>query len=147
MIDLGLVQVTPREARECMRMMLHDARELAGQFHEQDRSEKFRANWPDEYKFARANWKSFIQAVIQAYATLMGQTSVPDVDKHRMYVARLLWEHVSKDKVAEADNRLQLFPNTQQFVGDPFENRKIKQQFGLAKNLRAHLMNNLVTRH
>jgi hypothetical protein len=147
MIDLGLVQVTPREARECMRMMLHDARELAGQFHGENRSEKFRANWPDEYKFARANWKSFIQAVIRAYATLMGQPGVPDVDKHRMYVARLLWEHVSKDKAAEADNRLQLFPGTQQFVGDPFENRKINQQFGLAKNLRAHLMNSLVTRH
>lgn len=147
MIDLGLVQVTPKEAKSCVRMMIHDAREFAGQFHGQDRSEKFRANWPDEYKFARANWKSFIEAVIQTYAILMGQPGVREEDKHRMYVARLMWEYLAKSHLREADNRQQLFPNTQQFVGDPFENRKIKEQFGVHRNFRAAVMNNIVTRH
>ena len=31
---------------------------------------------------------------------------------------------------AEADTRLQLAPNTQQFVGDPYENRKIESRWG-----------------
>lgn len=147
LIDLGLVQVTAKEAKSCVRMMIMDAQEFAGQFHGQDRSEKFRTNWPDEYKFAKANWKSFIEATIQTYAILLGQPGVSEEDKHRMYVARLMWERLSKDQVREADNRQQLFPNTQQFVGDPFENRKIKQQFGVHRNLRAALMNNIVTRH
>lgn len=147
MIDLGLVQVTPREAKDCVRMMIHDARELAGQFHGQNRSEKFRTNWPDEYKFARSNWKNFIEAVIQAYASLLGMEHVSEVDKHRMYVARLMWEKLQSEPGTERDNRLQLAPNTQQFVGDPFENRRIKNQFGTHGNLRAALMNHAATRH
>lgn len=144
-IDLGLVQVSPKEAAGCVRMLIHDAKELAGQFHGLDRSDKFRTNWPDEYKFASSNWKSFVEAVIQTYATLLGCDHVAEADKHRMYVARLMWERLAVGK--EADNRLQLKPNTQQFVGDPFENRRIKQEFGVHPNLRAALMNSVATRH
>jgi hypothetical protein len=147
MIDLGLVQVTPREAKDCVRMLIHDARELAGQFHGQNRSAKFRANWPDEYKFARAAWKNFVEAAIQSYAHLLGMDHVSETDKHRMYVARLMWERLQDDPNAERDNRLQLAPNTQQFVGDPFENRKIKENFGTHQTLRAALMNSAATRH
>ena len=147
MIDLGLVQVTPREAKDCVRMLIHDAREFAGQFHGQNRSEKFRLNWPDEYKFARANWKSFVEAAIQTYAHLLGMEHVAETDKHRMYVARLMWERLAVDPNSERDNRLQLAPGTQQFVGDPFENRKIMNQFGKQRNLRAALMNVTATRH
>lgn len=145
LIDLGLVQITPHEAADCVKMMLHDAKELAGVYHGQNRSEKFRNNWPDEYKFAQANWQSFIQAVIEGYAALLGKKNVSENDKHRMYVARLMWERMSKDK--EPDNRLQMRPGTQQFVGDPFENRKIKEKFGVHRNFRAALMNDIVTRH
>ena len=145
LIDLGLVQVTPKEAADCVKMLMHDAKELAGQFHGCDRSEKFRANWPDEYKFASANWKTFIETVIQSYAILLGRPGVPEEDKHRMYVARLMWERLAEGK--EPDNRLQLAPNTQQFVGDKFENRKIKEQFGTHRNLRAALLNTVATRH
>ncbi len=147
MIDLGLVQVTPREAKDCVRMMIHDAREFAGQFHGENRSEKFRTNWPDEYKFARMNWKSFIEAVIQTYAALMGMQHVSEADKHRMYVARLMWEKLQDDPAAERDSRLQMFPNTQQFVGDPFENRRISKDFGKHGNFRAAVMNSVATRH
>lgn len=145
MIDLGLVQVTPKEAKDCVRMMIHDARELAGQFHGLDRSEKFRTNWPDEYKFAASNWKTFVQAVIQSYAVLMGRKDVPEEDKHRMYVARLMWEKLSVE--SERDTRIQLAPNTQQFVGDKFENKRILKDFGRHGNLRAALLNSAITRH
>jgi hypothetical protein len=146
LIDLGLVQVTRKEAASCVRMMIHDAKELAGQFHGLDRSEKFRTNWPDEYKFAASNWKTFIEAVIQSYAVLMGRESVPEEDKHRMYVARLMWEKLAT-ATTQRDNRIQLTPNTQQFVGDPFENRKIARDFGKHGNLRAKFLNDVVTRH
>jgi hypothetical protein len=145
MIDLGLVQVTPKEAASCVRMMIQDAKELAGQFHGLDRSEKFRTNWPDEYKFASSNWKTFIEAVIQSYAVLLGRANVPEEDKHRMYVARLMWEKLSVGK--ERDNRIQIAPNTQQFVGDKFENRKIKENFGTHGNFRAKVLNSVATRH
>ena len=145
LIDLGLLQVTPKEASDCVKMMMHDARELAGRYHGQNRSEKFRNNWPDEYKFAAANWESFIQAVIEGYAGLLGKPKVSEDDKRRMYIARLVWEKLAQGK--EADNRLQMRPGTQQFVGDPFENRKIKRDFGVHRNFRAALMNNIVTRH
>lgn len=145
LIDLGLVQVTPKEGADCVKMLIHDAKELAGQFHGADRSEKFRTNWPDEYKFASANWKSFMQHAIKTYAELLGREDVTDHDKHRMYVARLMWEKLSQGK--ERDNRLQLAPNTQQFAGDKVENRRIKESFGVHANFRAKLMNTVATRH
>jgi hypothetical protein len=145
LIDLGLVQVTPKEGADCVRMLIQDAKEFAGQFHGQNRSEKFRTNWPDEYKFASANWKTFLEHTIRMYAELMGRPDVGEADKHRMYVARLMWEKMAIGK--ERDNRLQMRPNTQQFVGDPHENRKIKEQFGVHGNLRAALMNSAATRH
>lgn len=146
MIDLGLVQVTPKEASSCVRMLIHDAKELAGQFHGLDRSEKFRTNWPDEYKFASAMWKTFVEAVIQSYAMLLGRDHVPEEDKRRMYVARLMWEKLAQAS-PQRDTRLQLSPGTQQFSGDPFENKRIARDFGSHGNLRAAFMNDLVTRH
>lgn len=144
-IDLGLVQVTPKEAADCVKMLIHDAKQIAGEFHGQNRSDKFRANWPDEYKFASANWKSFVEPMIRQYAELLGRPDVSEANKHRIYVARLMWDKLAQGK--ERDNRLQIAPNTQQFVGDPFENRKIANQFGKQRNLRAALMNATATRH
>jgi hypothetical protein len=144
-IDLGLVQVTPKEAADCVKMLISDAKQIAGEFHGQNRSEKFRANWPDEYKFASTNWKSFVEPMIRQYAELLGRPDVSEQDKHRIYIARLMWEKLGEGK--ERDNRLQLAPNTQQFVGDAFENRKIKEKFGTHRNFRAAVLNNVATRH
>jgi hypothetical protein len=144
MVDLGIVQVTPGEAADCVKMLINDAKELAGQFHGMDRSEKFRTNWPDEYKFATNNWKSFVQEVLTAYAMLMGGKNVDEVDKHRMYVARLMWEKMTEGK--EKNTGLQIAKGSQQFVGDPYENRKIKRDFGSHGNFRAWLMNKTAIR-
>jgi len=145
LIGLGLVQVTPKEAADCVKMLMNDAKQIAGQFHGQNRSEKFRTNWPDEYKFASANWKSFVEPLIAKYAELLGDPTVAETDKHRIYVARLRWDTLGKGK--EKDNRLQIAPNSQQFVGDPIENRRISRDFGKHGNFRAHLLNHVATRH
>jgi hypothetical protein len=145
LIDLGLLQVTPKEAADCVRMMITDAKQIAGTYHGQNRSEKFRTSWPDEYKFASSNWRSFVQAIIEGYAALLGKPNVSESDKRRMYIARLTWERLSKDK--EPDNRLQMRPGTQQFVGDPFENRKISRDFGVHAHSRARFLNSIATRH
>ena len=145
LIDLGLFQVTPKEAADCVKMLISDAKQVAGEFHGQNRSEKFRANWPDEYKFASANWKSFVEPMIVKYAEMLGDKKVSEDDKRRIYIARIMWEKMGEGK--ERDDRLQIAPNSQQFVGDPFENRKIKQTFGTHRNMRAALMNATATRH
>lgn len=146
LIDLGLLQVTPEEAADCVKMLMNDAKQMAGVYHGKTRSEKFRNNWPDEYKFAASNWKSFVQAIIEGYASALGKPHVSEVDKRRIYIARLMWARLEQD-AKQADNRLQMRPNTQQFVGDPIENRKIKQQFGTHRNFRAALKSITATRH
>src|SRR5262249_53916539 len=137
LIDLGLFHVTPEEGVDCVKMLISDAKQLAGIYHGKTRSEKFRNNWPDEYKFASSNWRSFVQAVIEGYAGLLGRPHVREEDKRRMYIARIMWDRIGEGK--EPDNRLQMRPNTQQFVGDAFENRKIKEKFGVHRNFRAAL--------
>lgn len=144
-IDLGLIHVTPKEAADCVKMLISDAKQIAGEFHGQNRSEKFRTNWPDEYKFAASSWKSFVQPMIIQYATLLGRDDVTEADKRRIYVARLMWEKLGQGK--EKDNRLQITPNTQQFVGDRYENKRIARDFGTHGNFRAAVMNSVATRH
>ena len=78
-------------------------------------------------------------------AEMLGDKKVSEDDKRRIYIARIMWEKMGEGK--ERDDRLQIAPNSQQFVGDPFENRKIKQTFGTHRNMRAALMNATATRH
>jgi hypothetical protein len=97
-----------------------------------NRSDKFRRNWPNEYVFADANWKTFVQAARAMYAERLGDPLTPPADARKMHLALVLEQMISKGQ--EKDDRLQLFPNTQQFVGDPWENRKIVDQFGKQSN-------------
>jgi hypothetical protein len=144
LIDLGLFQITPEEGADCVKMLCNDAKELAGIYHGKTRSAKFRASWPDERKFASVNWKSFVQAVIEGYAGLLGGKHVREEDKRRMYIARLMWQRLEEGK--DKDNRLQMRPNSQQFVGDPFENRRIVKDFGTHAHSRARLLNSVAPR-
>lgn len=144
-IDLGLLQVTPKEAADCVKMLINDAKELAGVYHGKNRSAKFRAGWPDERRFASSNWQTFVQAVIEGYANLLGAPKVSEDDKRRIYIARLMWERMAVGK--ERDNRLQLRPNSLQFAGDPIENRRIARDFGTHAHSRARFMNTIASRH
>lgn len=127
-----------------MEMLYHDAKEIAGVFHGENRSEKFRANWPDEDLFVEANWKTFVAAARMMYAERLGDLKTPPEDAKKMHLAIVLQQMAEaglKQQGVEADNRLQLRPGTQQFDGDAYENKKILEKFGGRKNLRAHLLN------
>lgn len=117
------------KAMELIRMLCNDAKELAGQFHGMNRSDKFRANWPDEYAFAECNWRNFIEAARSYYAQLLGDAQVSEYDKHRMFLAIALWDQAAKT-APESYPGIQLAPGTQQFEGDKYENRKIAETWG-----------------
>jgi hypothetical protein len=125
-------QIDKHEARCLVQMLYNDAKQIAGVFHGMNRSAKFRANWPDEYLFAETNWKNFVEAARQMYAAELGKPKVSESNKRKMHLALVIEAEVSKGE--ETDTRLQLFPGTQQYEGDPFENRKILDQFGKHSN-------------
>src|ERR1700722_9081172 len=127
-IEINGEQIATSEAASLVRMMCNDARQVAGQFHGMNRSAKFRANWPNEYLFADAEWKNFIAAVRQMYVEQLADPKTPPKDARKMHLAIVLW--TMTEQGAEKDPRIQLAPNTQQFVGDAFENRKIVDRFG-----------------
>jgi hypothetical protein len=124
--------IPKQQAMELIRMLCNDAKQLAGDFHGQNRSEKFRANWPSEYAYAECNWRGFVDAIRAGYAALLGEERVPEHDKRRMFLAIALWDQVAKQ--SPNFEGLRLAPNTQQFVGDPYENRKIKEDYGKHSN-------------
>jgi hypothetical protein len=144
MIDVNGEKIEKAEALALIRMLCNDAKQIAGVFHGMNRSEKFRLNWPDEYKFADANWKTFMEAARQMYAERLGDPNTSPAQARKMHIALVLQAQISKGQ--ETDNRLQLAPNTLQFEGDKIENRKIIDQFGMKPNLRALVKNSVASR-
>jgi hypothetical protein len=145
MIDINGEMLSEHETEQLIKMLLNDAKRMAGEFHNMNRSEKFRANWPDEYKFADLEWRNFVDATIKLYAELLGKTETSEYLKGRMHKAIVLWAHISGEM--PKDNRIQLQPGTLQFEGDPYENKKILETYGKGQNLRAALLNSAATRH
>lgn len=131
-IEINGEQISASEAGSLVRMLCNDAKQIAGVFHGMNRSAKFRKNWPNEYVFADTNWKSFIAAARQMYAERLADPKTQPVDARRMHLAMVI--QTMAEQGAEKDTRLQLAPNTQQFDGDPFENRKIVDKFGAQSN-------------
>lgn len=144
-IEINGEQISNEEATRLVRMLCEDAKKIAGEYHGMKRSAKFRVNWPDEYKFASANWRTFVASVRKMYADRLGDPKTKPEDARMMHFALVLQAKMGQGQ--ETDNRLQLAPNTQQFVGDAYENKKIVEKFGVNKNMRAALMNNIATRH
>lgn len=131
-IEIAGERVSTYEAGELVRMLCNDAKQIAGEFHNMERSAKFRANWPNEYLFADANWKSFVESARAMYAARLGDPKTLPADARKMHLALVL--QTMAEQGSEKDTRLQLAPNTQQFVGDPYENKKIANQFGKHSN-------------
>ena len=131
--------ISRREAMDLVRMLCNDAKQIAGEFHGMNRSEKFRINWPDEYKFADSNWKTFIEPCRQMYAARLADPQTPPDEARKMHLSLVLQAMMAQGE--ETDNRLQIAPNTQQFVGDRHENKKILEKFGKRPNVRAALLN------
>ena len=137
MIEVNGESISNEEAAGLIKMLCNDAKQMAGEFHGMERSEKFRINWPDEDEFAKSEWRNFVEATIQLYVEKLGDPHTTPVDKRRLHLAIVLNAMTAKDQ--PQDNRLQITPNTQQFVGDKYENRKIAEKFGNAPNYRAAL--------
>ena len=131
-IPINGEQIPVSEALSLVRMLCNDAKQIAGEFHNMNRSVKFRLNWPNEYLFADANWKNFLEAARTMYAERLGDPKTPPKEARMMHLALVL--QTMAEQGAEQSPRLQIAPNTQQFVGDPFENRKIADQFGKQSN-------------
>ena len=138
-------QLSDDEAKALVNMLYEDARQIAGVFHGMNRSQKFRANWPNEYNFADANWRTFVEAARALYAERLGDPKTPPEDARKMHLALVLQAVLGAGK--EQDTRLQLAPNTQTFVGDKYENKKTIERFGTRPNLRAALLNSTASRH
>jgi hypothetical protein len=136
-IEVNGESISNEEAAGLVKMLFNDAKQMAGEFHGMERSIKFRTNWPDEDEFAKSEWRNFVEATIQLYVGKLGDPHTSPADKRRLHLAIVLNAMTSKDQ--PQDNRLQLTPNTQQFVGDKYENRKIAEKFGNGPNLRAAL--------
>lgn len=144
MIEINGEQISASEAAKLVRMLCNDAKEIAGVFHGMNRSEKFRKNWPSEYVFADANWKTFVEAARQMYAARLGDPKTPPDDARKMHLALVL--QTMAEQGAEKDPRLQLAPNTLQYEGDPYENRKIANDFGTHSNTFKELLMGSATR-
>lgn len=135
--DINGEWVTTKEAGDLIKMLYNDAKQVAGVFHGMNRSKKFRRNWPNEYLFAESEWKTFVAATRQMYLERLKDSKTLPSDAKRMFQALYLERLAGEGR--EQDQRLQLAPNTQQFVGDPYENKKISQDFGDHSNTFAEL--------
>jgi len=140
-IEINGEQISAKEALDLTRMLYHDAREIAGEFYDMNRSDKFRTNWPDQDRFVATNWKTFVEAARQMYAAMLGDPKTHPSDARKMHLALVLQAMMAKGE--EVDNRLQIAPNTQQFEGDRHENAKIMEKFGPNPNFRAALKNSV----
>src|ERR1700722_18272057 len=114
-IEVAGQLLTVKEAGDLVRMLCNDAKKFAGEFHGMNRSQKFRVNWPNEYVFADANWKNFVAPVRAMYAERLGNPKTPREDARKMHLALVL--QTMAEQGAEKDPRLQISPNSQQFVG------------------------------
>jgi hypothetical protein len=125
-------QIPKSEALGLIRMLCNDAKQIAGEFHNMNRSEKFRRNWPSEYVFADSEWKNFVEAARAMYAERLGDAKTPPAEARKMHLAIVLY--TMAEQGAEKSGGLQIMPDSQQFWGDPYENRKIVDQFGKQSN-------------
>lgn len=137
LLTIGGEQITTKEAADLVRMLCNDAKQVAGEFHGMERSEKFRINWPNENDFADAEWKNFVEPVRMMYAARLGDPKTPPAEARKMHLALVLQAQMGDGQ--EADTRLQIAPGTQQFEGDRRENRLTLERFGRTPNLRAAL--------
>lgn len=137
-IEVNGERIPVTEAGNLVRMLCNDAKQIAGVFHGMNRSTKFRKNWPNEYTFADCNWKSFLDAARKRYTARLADPKTSPADARRIHLALVI--HAMAEKGSQKDPRLQVAPNTQQFEGDRFENRKIIEQFGKQSNTFKELM-------
>lgn len=136
-IDINGELITTQEAMALLRMLYEDAKRMAGKFHGMNRSAKFRVNWPNEYDFAKSEWRNFVEPTRLMYTEKLADPLTSEYDKARIFKVLILQARMAQN--TETDNRLQIAPGTQQFEGDKKENKNIMDKFGARPNFRAWL--------
>lgn len=129
MVDGNLLQ--DDEVRKLMALVENDAKKVAGEFHGQTRSAKFRMTWPNEYDFADRNWKNFVAAVRMMYAERLADPHTSPKDAETMHHA--LCVQAMMGAGPNAPTPVQSLPNTENFVGDKAENRRTDESFGVGQ--------------
>ena len=120
-------------------MIVHDAKEAAGQFFERNRSRKFRANWPIDTEFVAVKWPHFVEGVRKMYASLCGDPSVDEYDKVKMFEA--LTNEAPRSFSDAASSPLPIVKGTEAFEGDKRENMRTTDAFGVhAENVTTKLL-------
>lgn len=119
--------------------IVHDAKEMAGEFYDRDRSETFRRTWPSEMEYVNTKWPHFVVAVREIYAELLGRPSVPDDVKEELYEALL--DQAAEARCDGAHSPLPILKDTETFFGDRRENIRTRENYGshartLAQKLR-----------
>ena len=130
-------ELSPEEVGQRIRIIYDKARDLAGEFYDNDRSEKFRVNWPSQDEYAKCNWKSYVEEARAQLVRVLADPNIPISEKNKIWSAIVLERKVNELK--PADSGVQIRKDSQQFIGDKYENRKIKERFGSSTNLRAWL--------
>lgn len=111
-------------------MIVHDAKELAGCFYEEERSDVFRATWPKQQEYIDVKWPHFVAGVREAYSELLGRAdeSVPEDQKERMYEA--LIADAPRSRSEGAPSPIPILRGTEAFHGSRAENRRILEAIG-----------------
>jgi hypothetical protein len=103
------------------------AREIAGCFFEGERSQRFRKKWgtsdKSQQRYINQHWQTFIKPARQMLSQRLGDPSVPETEKERIYHA-LIADRVVDQAVGRAAGQTQLEPGTEAFDGDKFLNRE-----------------------
>ena len=142
-ISIGGEVISTADAMKLVDSIYDHAYELAGRAYENDRSAKFRLNWPNAYEYAAANKRNFIEQAREDFCAILSDEKSDEKAKKRAYLAILIeraFANGLEQLGCEADTRLQVKKGTVQFDGDKNENRKILEKFGPAKNLRAEML-------
>lgn len=136
-------ELSQAEEADLRRMVEHDCKEFAAEFFESDgtnfgargRSKKFRKSWNEVGRllrkdpcevFVNLKWKHFTVHVKAWYAHRL--PNEPETVQARLYKALVIINALSLEP--EAQDVLQLAPDTKAFDGDKFENRHIAETYG-----------------
>lgn len=122
--------------------IVHEAKEFAGVFYDQDRSALFRSMWPSQDEYVQHKWVHFVAPVIKIWSEMLGRPDVPERMKDFMFKA--IVANAAQASSPNALDVIQLAPDTQQFRGDPFENRETAKKIGNGGDNHRHLMTTAV---
>lgn len=142
-LSVGGEIISVSDAIKLVDSLYAHAYELAGRFYENNRSEKFRINWPNAYDYAEANKRTFVQQARADFTQILGNEKTPPDQQRRIYLALLVERAFSAglEKLGhETDTRLQIKTDSEQFVGDKRENASIVETYGKQPNYRAKVL-------